>query len=412
MLVNIHIKNGKIVNENYIGPENEVFEQIIDGKGMYIIAGLIDLNCEICDPGYDYKEDMKSISRSAVKSGFTSLTCSPNTYPVLDNKVVVKYVNYIAKESSIVNIFPYGNMSKSGDGEEIAEIGEMIEGGIIGISDGNVSIQDNYLLRNIFSYSNMFNIPIITFCEDKALKQDGIINNGQTSFLTGLSGIPDTAEEVVVVKNMILAREKSARLHLTKISTKRSIKLIRIAKKIEVDVSCDVCLHHCIFTEKKVLDYNTIYKVTPPLRTENDRMAILEGLQDGTIDVITSGHSPESMETKESEFENASFGVSSLEHSFVIAYNHLVLKGYLSMDELIRKFTINPYKILNIENKGRVQEGYDADFFLFDPSGGTKIICREFESKAKYSMYEGQELKGSVLHTWVNGKLVYSREDS
>lgn len=406
-IVNISVRNGKIEDINCINANEEEFSEVIDGMGMYIIPGLIDMNCEICDPGYDYKEDMVSISLSAVKSGFTSLTCSPNTDPVIDNKVVVKYVSYIAKENSIINIFPYGHMSKSGHGQEIAEIGEMIKGGIVGISDGNTSIQDNYLLRNIFSYSNMFNIPIITFSEDLSLKQDGIINNGKASFLTGLKGIPDSAEEIVVAKNLILANEKNAKLHLTKISTKRSIELIKIAKNMGVDVTCDVCLHHSIFTENNVLEYDTRYKISPPLRSENDREEIINGLKNNIIDVITSGHAPESFETKKSEFENASFGVSSLEHSFVIAYNYLVLNGALDLCELIKKYTVNPYSILKIENKGKIQLGFDGDFFLFDPKAKTQIISKEFESKAKYSMFEGLELEGAVKYTFVDGNLVY-----
>ncbi|MFV0504013.1 MAG: dihydroorotase [Lachnospirales bacterium] len=405
--INLLIENGKILQISTEEIKGE-FNNIIDGNGYYILPGFLDLNCEVCEPGYDYKDDMKSISKCAIKSGFTAVTCNPNTDPVIDNKVVARYIRFLAKESATINIYPYGHMSKEGKGEEIAEIGEMIDGEIVGISDGNNSIKDNYLISNIFSYSNMFNIPVITYCEDKSISKEGMVNSGKVSVFTGLKGIPSTSEEVELAKNLLIAGNKNAKLHLTQITTEGSVNLIRLAKKRGFNVTCDTSPHYFTFTEDEVLNYDSKFKVRPPLRKKTDLKAILYGLADGTIDAISSGHKPENCETKEKAFENSSFGISSLETTFLVSYNTLVIDNKMPLQELVNKLAVNPYNLINIKNKGHIKEGYDADLFLFNPNKTTIVDPLKFETKAKYSMYDGLELKGAVEMTFVKGELVYS----
>lgn len=402
----ILIKNGKIeqISEDcHISFDTK----IVDVNEKYVFPGLIDLNCEVCEPGYDYKEDLVTISKSAAKSGFTSLTASPNTEPVIDNKIIVKHLNMLAKEKSIVNIFPYGHMTKDGNLKELSDMGDMYKEGIVAVSDGNISVVDGFLLLNIFNYAKMFDIPVITYCESPHLNNNGLVNFGYISMLTGLRGIHSSAEEVYVSRNIILAKEQNCKIHITKVSTKGSVDLIRQAKKNGIKVTADTCPHYIFFDESEVLDYKTYYKVSPPLRSKDDTKAIVEGLIDGTIDAISTGHFPEHEKTKKREFEAASFGFSGLEPAFLVVYNGLVLDGKLTIFELLNKLSLNAYEILKIKNKGKIEVGFDADLFVFDENSETFIDEKKLETKAKYSIYNNQTFKGSIDLTIVNGKIVY-----
>ncbi len=408
VLSDILIKDGAIVQ---ISKDCHInFDtQIVDVKGRYVIPGLIDLNCEVCEPGYDFMEDLKTVSHSAVKSGFTSITASPNTEPVLDNDIIVGHLNALAKEKSIVNIFPYGQMTKSGEETELSEMGEMYKAGIVAISDGNKSVQDSLILKNIFSYAKMFGIPVITVCENRLLSNNGIVNLGYASALTGLRGVPASAEDVYVARNILLANEENCKIHITKVSTESSVNLIRFAKQSGVNITCDTCPQYIVFDEEKVLDYNPYFKIKPPLRTKKDNLAIVEGLIDGTIDCISTGHDPEHGESKRREFESASFGFSGLEPAFLVCYNNLVIEGHLTLFELVQKLSKNAYDILKIKNKGTIEVGQDADLFIFDPENSTYIDENELETKAKYSVYHGETLKGSIDMTLVDGDIVFSK---
>lgn len=384
--------------------------RIIDLRYKYVLPGLIDLNCEVCEPGYDDKEDLITVSRSAAKSGFTSLTASPNTEPIMDNKIVVKHLKMLATEKSIVNIFPYGHMTKSGESLELSEMGEMKNEGIVAISDGNKSVRDSFILKNVFTYANMFDLPVITYCENTFLSNDGLVNLGYASALTGLRGTPPSAEEVYVARNIILAKEEKCKMHLTKISTVASVELIRFAKKMGVDITCDTCPQYIFFDEEKVLNYETYYKINPPLRTKKDNEALIEALIDGTIDSISTGHMPEHIKTKKREFESASFGFSGLEPAFLVCYNNLVLENKLTLYDLVEKMSKNAYDILKIKKKGCIKEGYDADLFVFDTDSSTFMDEKKLASKAKYSVYHNHTFNGSVELTIVNGEIVYEKE--
>lgn len=406
----ILIENGTIsdISDNCNINENT---KIIDLNGKYVIPGLIDLNCEVCEPGLDYMEDLITVSKSAVKSGFTSVTANPNTDPIIDNKIIVKHLKILASEKATINIFPYGHMTKDGKGEELTGMGEMYREGIVAVSDGNHSVQDSFVLKNVFKYANMFGIPIITYCEEQSLKNNGLVNLGYASVLTGLVGIPSSSENMYVARNILLAEEENCKIHLTKISTRSSVNLIRYAKKNGINVTCDTCPQYIMFNENDVLEYDTYFKINPPLRTEKDNDSIIEGLIDGTIDAISTGHHPEDLASKRREFESASFGFTGLEPAFLVCYNNLVLKNKLSLYELVKKLSSNGYDILKINNKGKIGIGYDADLFIFDTKKETTIDEKKLESKAKYSVYHNQTFKGSIDMTIVGGKIVYDNLD-
>lgn len=404
-LLDVLVGNGVILKVGKL--EESLDAYTIDANKNYVLPGFIDMNCNTCDPGYKNKEDIISVSKSAAKGGFTSITCGPNTQPVVDNKTVVSYITSKTKANSLVNIYVYGSMSEGCEGKKIAEIGTMRKSGIVAVSDGNETIDNTALMRNILLYSKMFDMPVITSCSDRTLVGKGVMNSGKVSTQMGLIGIPREAEEIIVARNIILAEHTGAKLHLSSITTEGSVNLVRYAKERGVNVTCETQPHYFTLTEESVLGYNTINKTMPPLRTADDIEAIKKGLADGIIDVISSGHSPETIESKEVEFNMASNGISSVETMFSISYKYLVESGYLTLPQLINKISYTPAKILNLQEKGLIKENYDADIVIMDINTPYNINPREFASKAKYSPYKGEEVKGSVIYNMVEGNVVY-----
>jgi len=427
----ILIKNGIIINQNgdekardilvdeiileigeNINPPKDTDCNIIDAKGGYVLPGFIDMNCEICDPGYENIEDLSTVTRSAAKGGFTSITSQPNTSPVVDNKTVVNYIISRALKLSMVNVHVYGQMTVGGEGTKIAEIGEMVTAGIAALSDGGKCVADAALLRNIMRYSSMFNIPLITTCEDPALAAKGVVNAGKVASAFGLRGIPREAEEIMVSRNIILSERTGCRIHISKVSTKGSVELVRAAKTKGVFVTCDTQPHYFTLTEDNVDGYNTLVKVKPPLRCWEDVDAIIEGLQDGTIDAISSGHTPTTIESKHREFDMASFGISSLETAFGVSYSALVTSGKMKLSQLIDKFNKYPAKILLLESKSGVEKGRDGDLVIFNPEEEHFITPPNFVSKAKFSPFGGMMVKGKLKCTIVGGEVVYMADCS
>ena len=321
-LYDIFIEGGLIAD---IGENLHVEDaRELDLDGHVVLPGFIDMHCNICEPGFENIEDISTVSRSAARGGFTSITCEPNTKPVIDNKTVVEYIISKSKAQASVNIYPYGSMSMGCEGTAIAEIGEMYEAGVVAISDGDEFIDSAALMRNVMRYSRMFDLPIMTHCEDRSLSGKGVMNEGYTASCLGLSGMPREAEELQVARNILLAEITGARLHIAHVSTGGSVRMVRDAKKRGLQVTCETCPHYFALTEEAVEDYNTFAKVNPPLRTQEDVEAILEGIADGTIDAIASGHSPTSRTDKDKEFGNAAYGISALETAFPISFTKLV----------------------------------------------------------------------------------------
>ena len=382
-------------------------DKITEAAGLYVYPGFIDMHCTVCEPGHESVEDMETASVSAARGGFTTIVCIPDTDPAVDNKTVVEYIITKSREYSKVNIYPYGSMTIGCKGEKASEMGEMIRAGAVGIADGDLTVENAQLMRNIFVYSKMFDVPVITHCEDRALSGTGVINEGRVSTILGLRGMPREAEDIIVARNVVLAESTGARLHIAHISTKGAVDIVRRAKARGVNVTCETCPHYFTLTEEAAMQYNTYAKVIPPLRTEDDTKAIIEGLADGTIDVIASGHMPTRIEHKQREFDRASYGISAFETAFSLSYTALVRTGILSEIQLADKMSKNPAEILNFKTKGKIKAGNDADIVIMDINNEYVIEPSEFYSKAKFTPAKGKRVYGNTVSCIVGGNVVF-----
>ncbi len=399
------IEDGKITRVGYSIEAGGA--EVIDAAGLYVFPGFIDMHCTICDPGHESVEDIETASMSAARGGFTTIVCNPDTEPAVDNKTVVEYIITKSREYSHINIYPYGSMTIGCRGEKLSEMGEMISAGAVGIADGDLTVEDASLMRNIFVYSKMFDVPVITHCEDRALSGRGVMNEGRVSTILGLEGMPRDAEDVIVARNIVLAENTGARLHIAHVSTKGAVQYIRQAKKRGVNVTCETSPHYFTLTEDQAMQYNTYAKVIPPLRTKEDTEAIIEGVSDGTIDVIASGHMPTRIEYKQREFDTAAYGISAFETAFSLSYTALVKTGAITLSELADKMSKNPAKILRFKSKGGIKAGKDADIAIIDLNREYVIEPSKFYSKAKFTPAKGLTVCGETIHCIVGGKSVF-----
>lgn len=402
-LLDLYIEDSKISD---IGKALDYNCKTIDGNGMLLMPGLIDLGCKLCEAGFENPDNIKTVAQSAVAGGFTSITTSPNTQPVIDTKSVVEYVTAKTNVMSKINFYPYGSVTKNCLGQEVAEIGEMISRGARAVSDGGISIENTEILKDIMLYLKMFDVNLVLHSINSQLAQGGVINGGYMATKLGLKGNHRVAEECQVSTNIIISKYFNNRVHLANITTEGAVKLIRDAKKENNMLTSGTCPHYFTLTENMVDNYNTVAKVNPPLRTDKDVSAVIEGLKDGTIDVIATGHSPAADETKYTEFDKASYGISSLETALMVSFTALVKKGILSHLQLAEKMSLNPAKVLRLENKGVIEIGKDADLILVDDKNEYVVNSGKFYSKAKYSMYDGQSLYGKVIATVCGGEIL------
>lgn len=404
----IYIEDGKIkqIDKN-ITIQNI---KIIDAKNNYVLPGFIDIDCQIFENGYESKENISRLTKAGSKGGYTTITTSSSAKPIVDNKTVVEYIHSKCKINKNINLYPIGNITKGGEGKQISEIGEMILTGVIAISDGFKPIQDTNLLRDVFLYSRTFNIPVITTLLEPSLCKKGIVHYGYMSTKLGLLGIPREAEEIEASRNILLSRYTGAKVHISYVTTKGTVDLIRQAKKDGVNITCSTAPHYFTLTDKAIDNYNTFAKVMPPLKEDEDIKAIKEGLKDGTIDTIASGHTPCSLEKKDSEFEKADFGISSLDVAFNITNTKLIKEDDFAIEDITLFMSKNPAKILGFETKGEIKEGFDADIIIIDKDKEKQINCNDFLSRAKFSPYEGMTVFGEVLTTIVGGDILYSLE--
>lgn len=405
---NILIEDGKVKSfpKDIKKLEKESDLQVIDARGNIVSPGFIDLHVHLREPGFEHKETIRTGCEAAAAGGFTSVVCMPNTNPVNDNASVTEYILLKARTEGIVNVFPIGAITKGEKGEILAEIGEMWEAGCVGISDDGWPVMNSNLMRHAMEYVKAYGIPVISHAEDLNLSADGVMNEGFTSTILGLRGIPNASEEVMVSRDITLAELTGAHLHIAHVSTAGAVRLIRDAKKRGVNVTAEATPHHFSLTDKVVLNYDTNAKVNPPIRGENDVEAIKEGLKDGTIDVIATDHAPHSEDEKKVEFDLAPFGISGLETALPLSLQ-LVKDGVLTLPELIKKLTVSPAKIIGID-RGTLKTGAIADVVIFDPDKSVKVDREKFRSKGKNTPFHGWELSGCVLHTIVGGKVVFS----
>lgn len=399
----ILIEDGKI--KEIASEINEINGEVIDAKGKYILPGLVDAHCHLREPGFEYKEDIESGTTSAAMGGFTSIACMPNTNPVIDNEALVQFVINKAKKDGIVNVFPIGAITKGQKGEELAEIGELKFAGAVAISDDGKCVKSSLLMKKALQYASMFDMTVISHCEDLDLAEEGVMNEGYQSTVLGLKGIPTAAEEVMVSRDLILAEYTNAPIHIAHVSTELAVDLIRNAKKRGVKVTAETCPHYFSLTEKACEDFNTLAKINPPLRTEKDVSAIIKGLIDGTIDIIATDHAPHHPDEKNIEFGAASFGMVGFETALPLVITYLVKPGHLTIEQVVEKMCVNPSKILGL-NKGSIEIGKNADIIIVDMDDQFVVSIHKFKSKSKNSPLDGFKLTGTVNTTIVNGKVI------
>jgi len=402
-VVDILIENGKIKE---IGPKMMCDNcEVIDASGLYVLPGLVDMHCHLREPGQEYKEDIASGTRSAALGGFTSIACMPNTSPTIDNQTVAEFVINRAKEVGVTNVYPIGSISKGLKGEELSEIGELKSAGCVAISDDGKPVQSSILMKNALVYSSMFDILVISHCEDLTLVDEGVMNEGYMSTILGLKGIPSASEDIMVARDILLSEYTGVRIHIAHVSTETSVQLIREAKARGVRVTCETCPHYFSLTEEACDNFNTQAKMNPPLRTQKDVDAVIEGLSDGTIDVIATDHAPHHPDEKRCEFSLANFGIVGFETAFSLAYDRLVATGKLTIGSLVEKMCETPAKLLRID-AGEIDSGKSADLCIVDPEMTRTVDISKFASKSKNSPFDGASLKGAVIHTIVGGKVI------
>ncbi|MGW8272720.1 MAG: dihydroorotase [Thermodesulfovibrionales bacterium] len=373
----------------------------IDASGLYVLPGLVDMHVHLREPGYEYKETIKTGTLAAVRGGFTSVCCMPNTKPVNDNETVTEFILRKAYAEGACFVFPIGAITKGQGGEELAEMGMMREAGCVAFSDDGWSVMNSLVMRRALEYSKAFDVPMISHAEDMSLSAGGVMNEGHRSSSLGLKGVPAEAEIIHIKRDIELAALTRGRLHIAHVSTAGGVRAIREAKERGLLVTAETCPHYFTLTEESVEGYNTFAKVNPPLRSEADREAIIGGLVDGTIDVIASDHAPHHRDEKLCEFDHATSGISGLETAFPLSLR-LVAEGVLSLRQIVEKMSLNPSRVLGI-SKGSLREGADADLLIADMNSRFMVVPDEFASKGKNTPFAGWELRGRARAVVVRG---------
>jgi dihydroorotase len=379
--------------------------ETIDATGLIVTPGLIDMHVHLRDPGLEYKEDIATGSRSAAAGGFTSVACMPNTSPVNDNKAVTSYIINKARNEAVVNVFPVGAITKGSKGESLAEMGDLKEAGCVAVSDDGKPVCSSELMRRALEYAKGIGIAVISHSEDISLVGEGVMNEGFISTELGLKGIPWTAEDAAVARDVYLAEFTGSPLHIAHISTAGSARIIRNAKGRGVKVTCETAPHYFTLTDEAVLGYNTNAKMNPPLRTASDVAAMKAALVDGTIDAIATDHAPHHPDEKDVEFNVALNGIVGLETSLPLSLR-LVEEGVLDLKALVSVMSCNPAKILGVE-RGTLKPGAVGDVTIIDPNKKWMVAAEKLESKSKNSPFLGWEMKGAAAFTVVKGQVVH-----
>lgn len=405
---------------------------VIDATGMVICPGLVDIHCHLREPGFEHKETIATGARAAARGGFTTICCMPNTSPPIDSRAVVDFVFERARQAGMVRVFPIGCVTQGQEGQSLAEMAELAEAGVVGFSDDGKPVATSRLMRHALEYARPLGLPVIDHCEDLTLSEGGAMNEGRVATRLGLKGIPAAAEEIIVARDIALARLTRGRLHIAHVSTAGSVALIRRAKEEGLAITAEVTPHHLTLTEDWVLGpgayraglqpaelgpipcllslqpYDTATKVNPPLRTEADRRALVEGLRDGTIDAIATDHAPHDVVSKGQEYDLAPVGISGFETALA-ALLALVHRGELDLGLLIAKLTVGPAAIIG-KPLGTLKVGANADIAVFDPDALWDVNPTQFASKGKNTPLAGCMLRGQVAMTIVDGKVVYNKE--
>lgn len=420
----ILIKNGRVLNpsenldkvmdllveDGRIKEKKEQIEtdadKIIDAKGCYVMPGLIDLHVHFRDPGLTYKEDIETGSRAAAHGGFTTVCCMPNTKPVVDNVDTVKYIIEKGKKVGLTNVLPVGAVTMNMEGKEVTDIESLKKAGICAISEDGKSVMNSGVYRKAMKEAARLNVPVMAHCEDINLVEGGVINLGNKSKELGVKGISNAVEDVIAMRDIMLARETNAKLHLCHCSTKDSVEMVKQAKAEGIDVTAEVCPHHFSMCSDDITENDGNFKMNPPLRTREDMETLIKGLSEDIMDVISTDHAPHSKEEKEKDLEHAPFGIVGLETSVPLTITNLVKKGYITPLQMAAKMSYNPAQVLG-SDKGTLNEKAVADITIIDPDAEYTIDKNTFQSKGKNTPFDGYKVNGKVLYTILGGKIVY-----
>ena len=403
------IENGRVARIDRDIPANGV--RVVElPAGVVVTPGLIDIHVHLREPGQEHKETIATGTASAVAGGFTAVACMPNTDPVNDNASVTQFILKRAAEAGLARVYPIGAVSMGSKGEQLTEIGDLRAAGCVAVTDDGRPVASALLMRRALEYTSMFGMPVIDHCEDPSLKGDGVAHEGGVAAMLGLKGIPGAAESVLVERDISMAELTGGHVHIAHMSARQSLRAVREGKARGVRVTSEVTPHHFVLTDEALRErggYDTNTKMNPPLREEADRAAMVEGLRDGSIDVIATDHAPHHADEKALEFDRAPFGIVGLETCVPICLDRLVHTGVISLTRLVELLSVNPARALGLPG-GAIREGEPADLTILAPDETVTIEARALRSKSKNTPFDGWTLKGAVAATIVAGRVVYA----
>ncbi|MEQ1909901.1 MAG: dihydroorotase [Vicinamibacterales bacterium] len=379
-------------------------------SGVVITPGLIDMHVHLREPGQEHKETVATGTLSAVTGGFTAVACMPNTSPVNDNAGVTQYILKKAADANLARVYPIGAVSRGQKGENLADLGELKEAGCVAVTDDGHPVSTALLMRRALEYTRMFDMPVIEHCEEQTLKGDGVAHEGMTASRLGLRGIPGEAESIMAQRDIALAEMTGGRVHIAHMSARQTLDAVRYGKARGAKVTCEVAPHHFILTDERLgapIAYDTNTKMNPPLREAADRDAMLQGIIDGSVDVIATDHAPHHYDEKHVEFDQAPFGITGLETCVSLCFDRLVHSGHITLNRLIELLSVNPARILQVPG-GSITEGGVADLTLLAPDLNVVVDARSMKSKSKNTPFDGWALRGGVAATIVGGRTVYA----